>query len=224
MMPFAGRWGAALLIWSLAAVAAFSQAQGYNSSLRAMETSLAKQRESVRLQVQAESKGTSEGWFTTAWPIDAALQAANADASLAGDCDPIPAIELQAHIEETAKREGFTPDLLRAVIDRESAFRPCAVSDKGAQGLMQLMPGTAADLGVRDPFDAKENISGGAKFLRQMLTRYGGDIGRALAAYNAGPGRVDSYEGLPPIPETVDYVSDIMDKLRLEPLPSPKSF
>jgi soluble lytic murein transglycosylase-like protein len=116
-----------------------------------------------------------------------------------------------------ARREGFTPDLLRAVIDRESGFRPCAVSAKGALGLMQLMPETAAELGVADPFDPQENIAGGARFLSQLLEKYKGDITLALGAYNAGPARVDGYQGLPPIPETLNYVADILKKLRAAP-------
>jgi soluble lytic murein transglycosylase-like protein len=86
---------------------------------------------------------------------------------------------------------------------------------------MQLMPATAAELGVRDPFNAEENIDGGARYLGQLLLRYAGDIALALGAYNAGPSRVDQYDGLPPIPETLNYVSDIMDALWVEPLDPP---
>jgi soluble lytic murein transglycosylase-like protein len=117
-------------------------------------------------------------------------------------------------VNEVSEREGLTPNLLRAVIEQESAYLPCAISSKGAQGLMQLMPGTAADLGVEDPFDARQNVDGGARFLRQLLDRYGGNVVLALAAYNAGPARVDSAGGIPPIPETMGYVSGILDKLR----------
>ena len=127
-----------------------------------------------------------------------------------------PAI-LQSYIEQVAEREGLTPDLLRAVIDRESAFDPCAVSVNGAQGLMQLMPETAAGLGVDDPFDARQSIDGGARYLAQLLARYGGDISLALGAYNAGPTRVDQYHGLPPIRETLNYVAHIMEQLDLSP-------
>lgn len=215
-----------LLVFSvLLTASAFGQASKLTQ--QAMEASIAKQRQSVLNQVKG-APGASDGWFTTPWPTDAGSGAIGpADYAAAPpmeDCDRIPPAQLQSHIEETAKKEGFTPDLLRAVIAKESAFYPCAVSSKGAQGLMQLMPGTAADLGVQDPFNPKENISAGGRFLGQMLSRFGGDIGLALAAYNAGPGRVDRYKGLPPIPETLDYVSDIMDKLQVEPLPPPKSF
>jgi soluble lytic murein transglycosylase-like protein len=82
---------------------------------------------------------------------------------------------------------------------------------------MQLMPGTAADLGVSDPFDQGENIEAGARYLGELITRYDGDLARALGAYNAGPAQVDAYDGLPPIPETMNYVSDILEKLQKTP-------
>jgi soluble lytic murein transglycosylase-like protein len=129
-------------------------------------------------------------------------------------CAPIDTQDAAKLIREAAAREGLTPDLLRAVIGKESSFRPCAVSAKGAMGLMQLMPGTAQQLGVMDPFDPKQNIDGGSRLLKQLLGRYGDDLTRALGAYNAGPGQVDRYGGLPPFSETVDYVTDILGRLR----------
>jgi soluble lytic murein transglycosylase-like protein len=103
--------------------------------------------------------------------------------------------------------------LLRAVIERESAYRPCVVSPAGAQGLMQLMPATAGEFGVDNPFDPGQNIDAGAKYLKQLMERYKGDLGLALAAYNAGPTTVDRSAGSPAIPETQDYVRAILDKL-----------
>lgn len=106
------------------------------------------------------------------------------------------------------------PALLRAVIGQESGFRPCAVSRAGAQGLMQLMPGTAAGLNVSNPFDPQENVFAGSKFLRLLLDRYNGDLPKALGAYNAGPARVDAVGGIPPIAETQNYVNSIMRKIQ----------
>jgi soluble lytic murein transglycosylase-like protein len=116
-------------------------------------------------------------------------------------------------IEEAAGREGYSPDLLRAVIRKESAFYPCAISPKGALGLMQLMPGTAANFGVDDPMNPADNLNAGAKFLGRLLTRYAGDLALALAAYNAGPGKVDAYGGVPPYPETKNYVREILSTI-----------
>lgn len=116
-------------------------------------------------------------------------------------------------IEDAARREDLKPALLREVIQRESAGRPCALSPKGAQGLMQLMPGTSEQLGLRDPFDPKGNVDAGAKYLKQLLTKYAGDLALALAAYNAGPARVDKVGDVPQIQETQQYVNAILDKI-----------
>jgi len=128
-------------------------------------------------------------------------------------CDPLPPEVWSPLVRAAAEREGLAMDLLTAVIRQESAFRACAVSPKGAMGLMQLMPTTAQLLGVKDPFDPKENVDAGARFLKMLLSRYGGNLALALGAYNAGPGRVDAAGGVPPIPETQDYVSDILTRL-----------
>jgi len=103
---------------------------------------------------------------------------------------------------------------LRAVIAKESSFRPCAVSSAGAMGLMQLMPGTASDLNVANPFDPEENVFAGSRFLRYLLNRYNGDTALALGAYNAGPTRVDRNKKVPDIPETQAYVSGILGMLQ----------
>jgi soluble lytic murein transglycosylase len=116
-------------------------------------------------------------------------------------------------IGDAAKNEGIPPALVKAVIAAESAFDSDAVSHKGAQGLMQLMPDTAEEMGVDDPFEPAENLRGGASYLRLLIDRYG-DLGRALAAYNAGPSAVDRYNGIPPFQETQDYVDRVLTYYR----------
>jgi soluble lytic murein transglycosylase-like protein len=121
-------------------------------------------------------------------------------------------------IEEHATAHQVRPELVRAVIQVESAFNPKARSPKGAMGLMQLMPQTAAELGVKDPFDPGENIKGGVAYLKQLLTRYQQDETLALAAYNAGPGAVERYgQKVPPYRETRDYVDRIQAATPAQP-------
>ena len=127
-------------------------------------------------------------------------------------------------IRETAVRYGVNPALVEAVIRIESAFNPWAVSSKGAQGLMQLMPRTASALGVRDAFNPRQNIEGGVRHLRYLLDKYPGNIPLALAAYNAGEGAVDSYGGIPPYAETQQYVQKILERTgdgQVKPAPGP---
>jgi soluble lytic murein transglycosylase-like protein len=131
----------------------------------------------------------------------------------AAACPALPDSELEALVDEAALREDLEPDLLRSVIRQESADRPCAVSSKGAMGLMQLMPATALQLGVGDAFDPKQNVDGGARFLKQLLNLYGGDLSLALGAFNAGPGKVNQAGGLPDYPETVNYVQKVLSLL-----------
>jgi soluble lytic murein transglycosylase-like protein len=128
-------------------------------------------------------------------------------------CGSLPTPFIDSLIDSAAKTSSVAPELIRGVMQQESAFRPCAVSPKGAVGLMQLEPATAADLGVKNIFDPTENVMGGARLLRQLLNRYDGDLSMTLGAYNAGAGRVDAAMGVPAIPETMDYVKKILEKL-----------
>jgi len=113
-------------------------------------------------------------------------------------------------IDESAARYGVDPALVRAVVANESSFDPYATSKAGARGLMQLMPETAARFGVADSYDPVANVDGGTRYLRELLDRFGGDARRAVAAYNAGPGAVERYGGVPPYAETQQYVGGVL--------------
>jgi soluble lytic murein transglycosylase len=133
---------------------------------------------------------------------------------LAGDRLPFPAQRplnrLTAIVHEAARAHALDPALIKAIIEVESDWVPDACSSKGALGLMQLMPGTATDLLIRDPLDPTANVRGGTRYLRQMIDRFRGDIILALAAYNAGPGTVERFQGVPPYPETQEYVRRVL--------------
>ena len=198
-----------------------------SASAQRMPPPLEVQRQSIRTQAAAlrpdnavalrpdAAAAAPPEFFVVPWPLPDAVDAEATGAPVAArfDCQPLPFAEIQPIILASARDTGVRPDLLREVIRQESNFHPCAVSPAGAQGLMQLMPGTARDLAVRSPFDPRQNVDGGARFLRQLLERYGGDLRLALSAYNAGPATVDKAGGVPPIAETRNYVLGILARL-----------
>jgi len=194
---------------AIAPAAAASAPASATSAGELMRAAREKQRAAMAAQqtavrIQAEAAGAT----MLPWSPSPALEAA------APACDPITDAVVAPWIEEAAKANSVPANLVRAVMEQESGFRPCAVSAKGARGLMQLMPETAGDLSVKDPFDPKENIAAGAKYLKQLLDKYKGDTKLTLAAYNAGPAAVDAANGVPDIPETRDYVDAILKKIK----------
>ena len=200
----------ALLFYCLAPLPA-EQADPYAAIRTAQEGAAQKQREAVRKQVLVVSGRPSDEFFAVPF-WKAAVDEMQAPPTTAA-CDPLTPDALRKTVEAAALREGLPADLLQSVIEKESAFKPFAISHKGARGLMQLMPATQALLGVTDAFDPEQNIFGGGRYLKQMLARYDGNLPLALSAYNAGPGRVDRAGGVPEIRETKNYVSDLVKKL-----------
>jgi soluble lytic murein transglycosylase-like protein len=138
------------------------------------------------------------------------LQAGGADAPGSGAPAPVPPAQIDDLVAQNASTWQVDPALLKAVIANESGFNANATSKVGAQGLMQLMPETAASLGVRDAYDPAQNVAGGARYLRGLLDRFGGDKRLAIAAYNAGPGAVERYRDVPPYAETQSYVQNVL--------------
>jgi soluble lytic murein transglycosylase-like protein len=143
---------------------------------------------------------------TTATTASAPATTATAGLMATGASELPADVPFGAEITAAAKKHGIDPALLAGLVKQESNFNPNAGSPAGARGLTQLMPGTAAGLGVTNVLDPIQSLDGGAKYLRQQLDAFGGDVTRALAAYNAGPGAVQRYGGVPPYAETQNYV------------------
>jgi soluble lytic murein transglycosylase-like protein len=164
---------------------------------------------SAAMDAAATGTGTNANanFANLASPIGTATIAGATDTSATGGASALPAgTPYGSEITAAAQRNGLDPALLAGLIKQESGFNANARSGAGAQGLTQLMPGTAAGLGVTNPLDPGQAIEGGAKYLKQQLDRFGGDVARALAAYNAGPGAVQRFGGVPPYAETQNYV------------------
>ncbi len=182
-----------------------------------------KQRAAAEIQRQ-----TTRARYEEAYPAPAGQSGATSAPAVSAPCDPLDDAAVNPLILKAAQAQELQPELVRAVIERESGFRPCAVSPKGAQGLMQLMPATATRFGVDDPFDPAQNVATGAKYLKQLLDRFNGDLSLALSAYNAGPGAVEQAGGIPDFAETREYVKAILAKtaarrpaLPNSPMPTP---
>jgi soluble lytic murein transglycosylase-like protein len=162
----------------------------------------------------------SSGSLIAATASSTSPQTSFADALQAAGSTATPAVanaasgsesgEYDALITQAAERNGVDPAVLHGLIQQESAFNPNSTSSAGAEGLTQLMPGTASSLGVANPLNPAESIEGGARYLAQMLAKFGGNTTDALAAYNAGPGAVAQYGGVPPYAETQSYVSKVL--------------
>jgi soluble lytic murein transglycosylase-like protein len=193
-------------------LAALKPEQALAAALQKQRASVLQQRHAVRQQL-GEKAGVDMKWVEQFIdPLPALTPPA---------CPALNNSRLNELVETAAQRQSLDPALLRAVMRQESAFNPCAVSVKGALGLMQLMPETARELHVADVLNPEQNIRGGAAYLKQLLDRYSGDLRLALVGYNAGPGRADQPVGVPYPVETQNYVANILAELGIGPAAQP---
>ena len=191
------------------AAAANTSTTKQTASIEAMLASVDKQRAAVKVQAGTIAANASDAFFTAPWTTAATIPVP----AVVPSCTAMAEEELKPLVEESAKAQDLKPELVRAVIRRESASFPCAISEKGAVGLMQLMPDVAQQFGA-DPLDPKQNVTAGSRYLKQLVSRYKGDLKLALAAYNAGPQTVDAQNKVPDIPETTSYVEAILKDLK----------
>jgi hypothetical protein len=193
-----------LLMWWIPLLVMQNQTGQAERAQTAMEASLEKQ----RLSVQQQVKATGATRKMAKWhPADAVF-------TPTFPCNPLEKPDLDKMIDEAAHAQQVDPAVVREVARQESSFYPCAVSPKGAAGLMQLMPETQAQFQVRDPLDPQESLVAGTRLLKKLLERYHGNLPLALGAYNAGVSRIDQSFTIPAIPETQQYVQDILSRLR----------
>jgi soluble lytic murein transglycosylase-like protein len=187
-------------------------------SEKALEEALKKQRASLETQRQAIHRQLAEKVERTEVFLPPVEQfVVPLPAPTIPDCPALDSGKVSELVSAAAREQSLDPALLKAVIRQESAFKPCAVSLKGAQGLMQLMPATARELHVADVFDPAQNVQAGAAYLKQMLQRYQGDLRLALVGYNAGPSRADQAAEEPYPLETQNYVASILADLGIDP-------
>jgi soluble lytic murein transglycosylase-like protein len=189
------RWCLVALAWTAAA----GIPEPLKEAMQKQRLAAVAQRKAVEQQLASIAR------FRTPQAVAPAAPPAPADIS----CAPVGEAAIEPILERAGQSNGVPVKLLRAVVQQESAFRPCAVSAKGAKGLMQLMPAAIEQFAVSDPFDPPQNVEAGARFLNELLTRFNGDVRLALAAYNAGPSNIKDEASFADIEETRNYVDSI---------------
>jgi soluble lytic murein transglycosylase-like protein len=183
------------------------------SGLALQQNSIALQQQSIQRNREAVQQHRASQ-LVTAFRQGRSLELAAAALGVPSpQCAAVSPLLLERSVQNAATAYNVAPNLIHAVIQQESGGYPCAVSEKGAMGLMQLMPATATQYGASEPFDVEQNVLAGTRFLAELMQRYSGDLNRVLGAYNAGPGAVDRAGGIPEIPETVNYVRSILGQV-----------
>lgn len=217
----AGMPASALSSASAAQGSAPASATGFASALQAATTAAS--------SPEGDAVGVAEPSGVLGSSGVPAYQGAGTDVAYAAGLQGAPVsgegegASYEALVDQAAARNGLDPAVLHGLIQQESGFDPTATSSAGAAGLTQLMPGTASSLGVANPLDAAESIEGGARYLSEMMSRFGGNTADALAAYNAGPGAVQQYGGVPPYAETESYVSKVLGYAETYRQPHPET-